>query len=183
MSLSPQDAAAALQDIEAAQARSVMLRDYRHASPHLIAWGVLWVIGYGLNDLFPMHANAIWSVVVPVGLIADFAAMRGAPRGIAWRYLAAIAAALAVVLAMIFVIARQAESPRVRAFVSATEGTGGAHRSARETAGYVEMEKALVAKRPRSGVSLRRGGRRPFARHVAYLREILEGTAETEARS
>jgi hypothetical protein len=105
MSLSPQDAAAALQQIEAAQARSAMLRDYRHASPHLIAWGVLWVIGYGSNDVFPMHANAIWSVVVPVGLIADVAAMRGAPHGIACRYLAAVAAAIAFVVAMIFVMA------------------------------------------------------------------------------
>ena len=105
MSLSQQDASAALHDIEAAEARSAMLRDYRHASPHLIGWGVLWVIGYGLNDLFPMHGGAIWSVVVPVGLIADLAAMRGARRDEAWRIFAAIGAVSVFVVALVFVMA------------------------------------------------------------------------------
>jgi hypothetical protein len=105
MTLSPQDASAALHDIEAAEARSATLRDYQHASPHLIAWGVLWMIGYGLNDLFPMHANAIWSVVVPVGLIADLAAMRGKGRDNAWRQFAAIGAVSAFVVALVLVMA------------------------------------------------------------------------------
>jgi hypothetical protein len=105
MTLSPQDAAAALNDIEAAEARSAMLSDYRHASPHLIAWGVLWMVGYGLNDVFPMHAGAVWSVVVPVGLIADVAAMRGARRNAAWRTFAAIGAVSAFVVAMVLVMA------------------------------------------------------------------------------
>src|ERR1043165_4068093 len=97
MSLSPQDASAALDDIARTQARSVMLRDYRNASPHLIVWGVLWAVGYGLTSFFPAHANAIWSVVIPIGVLADLAAMRGSARAGAWRYLAATAAAFAFV--------------------------------------------------------------------------------------
>ena len=46
MVLSPQDAAGALRDIEAAQARSAKLHGYARSSPQLLLWGVLWVIGY-----------------------------------------------------------------------------------------------------------------------------------------
>jgi hypothetical protein len=105
MALSSQDASAALRDIEDAEARSSMLRDYRNASPHLISWGVLWMVGYGLNDVFPMHGGAIWSVVVPVGLIADLAAMRGRSGESAWRQFAAIAAVSAFVIALVLVMA------------------------------------------------------------------------------
>ena len=82
-----------------------MLRDYQHAAPHLIVWGVLWAVGYGLTNFFPAHANAIWSVVIPIGVLADLAAMRGGRRGVAWRYLAAIAAAFAFVFALLVVMA------------------------------------------------------------------------------
>src|SRR5467141_506619 len=86
MVLSPQDAAGALRDIEAAQARSAQLHGYARSSPQLLLWGVLWVIGYGLQDLFPAHAGAIWGAIVPIGLIAGFAALRGAGREAGWRY-------------------------------------------------------------------------------------------------
>jgi hypothetical protein len=104
MSLSPQDASAALDDIARAETRSATLRDYQHAAPHLILWGVLWAVGYGLNDFFPVHANTIWSVIVPIGVLADLAALRGGRTG-AWRYIAAMAAAFAFLLALFFVMA------------------------------------------------------------------------------
>ena len=81
MMLSPQDAAGALRDIEAAQARSAQLHGYARSSPQLVLWGVLWVIGYGLNDFFPAYSGAIWGAVVPIGLIAGFAALRGTGQG------------------------------------------------------------------------------------------------------
>lgn len=104
MSLTPQDASLALHDIAQAESRSAMLRGYEHAAPHLIAWGVLWAIGYGLTNFFPLHANAIWSVVIPIGVLADVAAMRGARPG-TWRYLAATGAAFGFMLALFAVMA------------------------------------------------------------------------------
>jgi hypothetical protein len=86
MVLSPQDAAGALRDIEAAQARSAKLHGYARSSPQLLLWGGLWVIGYGLNDFFPAYAGPIWSAVVPIGLIGGFAALRGTGREVGWRY-------------------------------------------------------------------------------------------------
>lgn len=105
MSLSPQDASAALHDIEQAQTRSAMLRDYQHAAPHLIVWGVLWAVGYGLTNFFPAQANAVWAVVIPIGVLADVTAMRGSRSGVAWRYIAAMAAAFAFVFALFVVMA------------------------------------------------------------------------------
>lgn len=104
MTLSPQDASAALRDIEDAQARSVMLRGYHYAAPYLILWGVLWAVGYGLTDFFPRHAAAIWSVVIPIGVLADLVAMRGGRNGM-WRYPASAAAAGLFLVAVFLVMA------------------------------------------------------------------------------
>jgi DNA-binding transcriptional ArsR family regulator len=42
-----------------------------------------------------------------------------------------------------------------------------------EEAGYVEIRKAFVAKRPRTSVRLTPDGQRAFAGHVAALQEIV----------
>jgi len=47
---------------------------------------VIWAIGYGLCDGFPRHANAIWAVLVPIGLVAGLFASRGTKPLFAWRY-------------------------------------------------------------------------------------------------
>jgi len=91
MMLSPQDAASALRDIETTQLRSATLHGYARSSPHFVLWGVLWVIGYGLNDIFPVYGGAIWAAVVPIGLIAGLAAMSRTGRGLGWRYGAVVA--------------------------------------------------------------------------------------------
>src|SRR5258708_34449932 len=85
MVLSPQDAAGALRDIEAAQARSAQLHGYARSSPQLLLWGVLWVIGYGLNGFFPAYSGAILGAVVPIGLIAGFSGLRGTGHKGGWR--------------------------------------------------------------------------------------------------
>src|SRR5258708_10101695 len=104
MVLSPQDAAGALRDIEAAQARSAQLHGYARSSPQLLLWGVLWVIGYGLQDLLPAHAGAIWGAIVPVGLIAGFAALRGAGHEAGLRYGAVAMTLVAFFAAAFFVL-------------------------------------------------------------------------------
>lgn len=105
MTLSPQDAADALRDIDAAQAHSATLREYQRAAPHFIIWGVLWAVGYGLSDAFPAHANAIWAVIVPIGIVGGVVAMRGGRSASGWRYAAVMLAILAFFAAGAFVLA------------------------------------------------------------------------------
>jgi len=67
MKISRDDAAGALRDIEAAQARAGEMRGYRLAGPYLIGWGLIWAIGYALMALRPMSEwGLIW---LPLDLI------------------------------------------------------------------------------------------------------------------
>jgi hypothetical protein len=74
MTLSPADAAAALQDSATVEQRSARLRGYQSASPHLIIWGVIWAIGYTGSYLEPTWNNAQWIGLVVLGIAADIAA-------------------------------------------------------------------------------------------------------------
>jgi hypothetical protein len=80
MTLSSLDASAALQDVAAAQARSVTLRGYQSCAPHLIIWGVVWAVAYTVSDLAPAWANIAWTCILPLGIAGDIAAAR-ADRG------------------------------------------------------------------------------------------------------
>jgi hypothetical protein len=73
MTLSPDEAANALRDIAAVETRSRRAYGYREASPHLILWGVLWAVGYGLHEPWPQRGWAIWMTIIAIGLAADFA--------------------------------------------------------------------------------------------------------------
>ena len=42
-----------------------------------------------------------------------------------------------------------------------------------ESAGYVEIRKSFVGKRPRTSASLSRAGRRAFEQHVAALQQLI----------
>jgi len=70
------------------------------------------------------------------------------------------------------------EFTRLKSIVEATDGNLGAHLSTLEQAGYVQIEKDFVAKKPRTRVALTRNGRKALVQHVAYLRDILEGVAQ-----
>ena len=69
----------------------------------------------------------------------------------------------------------QVEFTRLRAILRATDGNLGAHLTTLENAGYVAIAKDFVGKKPRTRIALTRVGRKAFSRHVAFLREILEG--------
>lgn len=43
-----EEAGESLRDIEAVRERSALAHGYRTASPHLLVWGVIWGLGYGL---------------------------------------------------------------------------------------------------------------------------------------
>jgi len=64
---------------------------------------------------------------------------------------------------------------RLKGLTGATDGNLGAHLDHLTRAGYVEVTKAFVARRPRSTVKASAQGRAAFARHVAFLKSIIEG--------
>jgi DNA-binding MarR family transcriptional regulator len=68
----------------------------------------------------------------------------------------------------------QMEFTRLKGLVAATDGNLGAHLETLEKAGYVAIEKLFVGKRPQTRIKSTRAGRRAFAEHVTYLREILD---------
>src|ERR1041385_4772449 len=72
------------------------------------------------------------------------------------------------------------EFTRLKAILAATDGNLGAHLATLENAGYVGIEKDFVAKKPRTRIAMTRAGRKAFTRHVAHLRDILDGIQSTE---
>jgi hypothetical protein len=69
MSLSSQEASASLQQVEEASRRSTELYFYHCSSPHLIMWGIIWIIGYGGTGLFPGVGMALWLGLIVIGCI------------------------------------------------------------------------------------------------------------------
>jgi DNA-binding MarR family transcriptional regulator len=67
------------------------------------------------------------------------------------------------------------EFTRLKIIVAATDGNLGAHISTLEQAAYVTVTKDFIGRKPRTRIAMTRGGRRAFAQHVAYLRDILDG--------
>lgn len=95
MALSPDDAADRLRDIAAIERHSQRVYAYQAASPQLILWGVLWVVGYGLGSAWPAQGRAIWSMLVAIGLAAGFLAGLGSARRRDARTAAGVGAGLA----------------------------------------------------------------------------------------
>jgi DNA-binding MarR family transcriptional regulator len=62
---------------------------------------------------------------------------------------------------------------QLRSSVQATDGNLGAHLSTLERAGYAQIHKDFAGRRPRTRVSITGAGRGAFARHVAYLQELI----------
>lgn len=67
------------------------------------------------------------------------------------------------------------EFSRLKALTQATDGNLGSHLTALEKAGYVEIAKDFVGKKPRTRVAVTLAGRKAFRGHVDYLREVVEG--------
>src|SRR5579875_1322310 len=64
-------AADALHEIESTQRKSAVTYGYQRTSPHLLLWGVIWIVGYAGVDLRP-HWWALWPVLVVLGLVGSF---------------------------------------------------------------------------------------------------------------
>jgi DNA-binding MarR family transcriptional regulator len=69
------------------------------------------------------------------------------------------------------------EFPKLKALLKATDGNLGAHITTLENAGYIAVEKDFADRKPRTRVSLTSAGRKAFEGHVAYLRELIDGSA------
>ena len=59
-----------------------------------------------------------------------------------------------------------------------TDGNLGAHLSKLEEAGYINIEKLFVGKKPKSYIRLTGKGRDAFAEHVRALESIVKGITE-----
>ncbi len=65
------------------------------------------------------------------------------------------------------------EFTRLKAIVQATDGNLGSHLGTLEQAGYLQIIKDFAGKKPRTRVVMTPKGRRAFAAHVGYLRDVL----------
>ena len=66
------------------------------------------------------------------------------------------------------------EFASLKTALGATDGNLGAHLTTLEKAGYINVVKEFVGRKPRTSVSLTRTGRRAFDKHVQFLRSLLE---------
>jgi DNA-binding MarR family transcriptional regulator len=62
---------------------------------------------------------------------------------------------------------------QLKRLTEATDGNLGSHIDTLARAGYVEVEKTFVGRRPKTMVKATPAGRRAFADHVAFLQEVL----------
>ncbi len=80
MSLSSHEAQASLAEAEQARRRSAQLYGYRKASPHLIMWGLIWVVGYSCINLLPKYEGYIWDALVVAGILGSIYLGRSSHR-------------------------------------------------------------------------------------------------------
>jgi DNA-binding MarR family transcriptional regulator len=67
---------------------------------------------------------------------------------------------------------------RLRMLVRATDGNLSSHLSMLERAGYIEIAKQFVARRPRTLLTVTTAGVGAFRGHLEFLREILATAGE-----
>jgi hypothetical protein len=117
LSLTPNEAADALRDIEATGRRSGAAYSYAMAAPHFILWGVIWVIGYGASAV-RMEWSVIWPALSLLGTIGSFYIgwrTKSVGRKYDWRYIATFVAVFAFI-ACLFAILPPHTPEQVSAF-------------------------------------------------------------------
>jgi len=77
MNISREEASTSLKEINETHQRSSTLQNYRHFAPHMLIWGVIWLIANSLCDFFPDRAGQIWPVLTVLGVIAGFSVRAG----------------------------------------------------------------------------------------------------------
>ena len=69
----------------------------------------------------------------------------------------------------------EVEFTYLRDLLEVTDGNLGAHLRKLEEAGYINLTKAFVERKPRTYISATTDGRKVFSNHVAALEAILKG--------
>jgi hypothetical protein len=68
MTISPMQAAAAIEEIERTEQRTRLARSYGTASAYLILWGLIWIAGYGACAVVPREQwGLVWLPLIVVG--------------------------------------------------------------------------------------------------------------------
>jgi hypothetical protein len=109
MPMTTQEAANALQDIALTQQRASTLRGYERGAPHLILWGIVWAIAYGICDLAPALATPAWLVLDVIGITGSFFIGRAAVADksqarYGWRFAGFGVTAVAFVVATYYIL-------------------------------------------------------------------------------
>jgi len=74
MTLSSEQAAAALNEIDRTERRTVRAAGYSMASPYLILWGLIWIAGYGACAMLPPERWGLpWLPLIAVGTLGSVA--------------------------------------------------------------------------------------------------------------
>ena len=74
------------------------------------------------------------------------------------------------------------EFSQLKAMIEATDGNLGAHIDTLARAGYVDVEKLFVGRRPQTRIKATTIGRRAFRGHIAYLRKIIDMAEPVQRR-
>jgi len=69
MTLSTDQAAESLKEIDRTRRRSATAYVYANSSPFFVMWGVIWMIGYTGTDLYPRYANPLWLALMLAGTL------------------------------------------------------------------------------------------------------------------
>src|SRR5215472_7661141 len=109
MPIPQQEAADALQHIEAAERHSATAYHYQQASPHFFLWGLIWIVGYTVTYVRPRWFP-LWDVLVALGFVGSFfIGMRRRARGprtssYGWRYAATFIAFFLFIVALFSIL-------------------------------------------------------------------------------
>jgi len=96
MTITPQDAARALKEVEQVADRSSTLMGYRAAGPSLILWGCVWFLVNLCCDRWPHMAGLFWTFGDAIGFAGSFLLIprtQGVGR-ISWRSFATLIVAM-----------------------------------------------------------------------------------------
>ncbi|MBZ9852580.1 transcriptional regulator [Mesorhizobium sp. CA13] len=74
------------------------------------------------------------------------------------------------------------EFTQLKAMIETTDGNLGAHLDTLAKAGYVDVEKLFIGRRPRTRIRATTIGRRAFRGHIAFLRKIIGEAEATRGR-
>ncbi|WP_316679392.1 hypothetical protein [Ralstonia chuxiongensis] len=106
----------ALLEINFSRRRSANLFSYSQAAPHLILWGVLWIVGYGTSAVASTWSAPMWAILSLLGTLGDFALCRRSPNGYGLRF-AAIALAILAFFVATFTVFAPVSAQQVGAFI------------------------------------------------------------------